>query len=323
MNRKRKLIFLVSIGLNMVLIAFVAWGYVKMNFVKGQIFFTEVQSNLVELEGLIANQMKNNWSEPNLVTTELGDVRNGIWLGITTGDQLGTLSKSDKGILNDLYYKLGQYANDELYSFADVSEADKTNFEELRGILRDAGFGMKIQYSNNMKSFMNRAEDLRDKITISQLSKGEVTIGIPPLAIQSGDNAIPYVSRLTDASGKLHDDSEELEKNNFKLSTLPYIQFGDKIQLSLENSPPVSCTLFDDILNKDGTMKYTEQTTQEVSFQFENKIGTFVVAPHKAAIFSSNSHSYAPGQTIRGFRLQCQWEHKSIEYSFVVRTDAY
>jgi hypothetical protein len=52
----------------------------KLNFV-----MTEVQNNLVELEGLIANQKDNNWSEPNLVTTELGDVLNGIWLGITTG----------------------------------------------------------------------------------------------------------------------------------------------------------------------------------------------------------------------------------------------
>ena len=73
-----------------------------MNFVKEQVLVTEGQTNLVELEGLIANQIEDNWSEPNLVTTELGDVLNGIWLGMTTGEQLGTLSNSDKTILNRL-----------------------------------------------------------------------------------------------------------------------------------------------------------------------------------------------------------------------------
>jgi hypothetical protein len=102
LSKKQKILIKFSIGLNILLIVFVAWGYINMNFVKEQIFITEVQHNLVELEGLIANQKGNNWSEPNLVTTELGDVLNGIWLGITTGGQLGNLSNNDKKILNNL-----------------------------------------------------------------------------------------------------------------------------------------------------------------------------------------------------------------------------
>lgn len=88
-----------------------------MNFVKEQVLVTEGQTNLVELEGLIANQIEDNWSEPNLVTTELGDVLNGIWLGMTTGEQLGTLSNSDKTILNRLYTLLNQYSTDEIYRY--------------------------------------------------------------------------------------------------------------------------------------------------------------------------------------------------------------
>lgn len=164
MRKKQKIILKISIGLNIILIALVAWGYIKINFVKEQIFITEVQRNLVELEGLIANQINNNWSDPNLVTTELGDVLNGIWLGITTGEQLGTLSKKDKEILNNLYYKLRQFPNNDLYKFTDLTEEDKKNFEDLQKMLREVGLGLRIQFSADMKYFIKQAEKLEGKI---------------------------------------------------------------------------------------------------------------------------------------------------------------
>lgn len=164
MGGRRKLLLSISIGLNLILVMIVAWGMMKMNFVKEQVFVTEVQNNLVELEGLIAHQMDEDWSEPNLVTTELDDVLNGIWLGITTGEQLGTLSKSDKEVLEHLYSKLNQYPHDELYSFADLTEKDKQNFEDLRKTLREVGLGLKLTISANMDSFMSQAEVLDHKI---------------------------------------------------------------------------------------------------------------------------------------------------------------
>jgi hypothetical protein len=164
LNKKRKLLFSFSIGMNILLVAIVAWGIIKINFVKEQVLVTEVQNNFVELEGLIAHQIDNNWSEPNLVTTELGDVLNGIWLGMTTGKQLGTLSKSDKEILEHLYSKLNQYPNDKLYSFVDLTEEDKQNFEDLRKTLREVGLGLNITKSANMDSFMSQAEGLNEKI---------------------------------------------------------------------------------------------------------------------------------------------------------------
>ncbi|MDL4842382.1 hypothetical protein [Aquibacillus rhizosphaerae] len=164
MDKKRKVLFRISIGFNILLILMIAWGFIKMNFVKEQVLVTEVQANLVELEGLIANQIDANWSEPNLVTTELGDVLNGISLGVTTGEQLGTLSKSEKEILRNLYSKLNQYPNDELYNFVDLTEEDKENFEKLRETLRDVGLGLRISISGNMDSFMKKAEELEGEI---------------------------------------------------------------------------------------------------------------------------------------------------------------
>jgi len=168
MSKKHKTTLIISIFLNLLLLAIVAWGFVKTNFVKEQVFLTEVQLNLVELEGLIAYQMDNDWSEPNLVTTGLGAVLKGIWLGITTGEQLGTLSKGDKEILNDLYYKLNQYPTDELYSFTDLSEEDKQNFEDLRKNLRNVGLGLNISVSVDMKYFLKQADEL-NKIIDSPL----------------------------------------------------------------------------------------------------------------------------------------------------------
>ncbi|WP_078427627.1 hypothetical protein [Alkalihalobacterium alkalinitrilicum] len=167
MSKKQKILFRISIAVNILLVIVVAWGYIKINFASEQIFLTEVQHNLVELEGLIANQSDDNWSEPNLVTTQLGDILNGIWLGMTTGEQLSTLSRSDKEILHNLYYKLKQYPNDKLYSFAELSQEDQENFEELQQMLRDAGLGLNIQVSANMNYFMNQAEKLEKNIEAS------------------------------------------------------------------------------------------------------------------------------------------------------------
>jgi hypothetical protein len=74
------------------------------------------------------------------------------------------LSKERKEILEDLYSKLDQYPNDELYSFADLTEEDKKNFEDLRKTLREVGLGLNITISVNMDSFMNQAEALNEKI---------------------------------------------------------------------------------------------------------------------------------------------------------------
>ncbi|MGE7837617.1 hypothetical protein [Viridibacillus arvi] len=164
MSKKRKLVFRISIGLNILLIAIIVLGFIKMNFVKEQVLVTEVQRNLVELEGLIAEQSDDNWSNPNLVTTELGDVLNGILLGITTGEQLGTLSKADKETLEKLYSRLNQYPKDGLYKFVDLTKEDKKSLEKLRVILRDVGLGLNITISASMDSFMKKAEELVEKM---------------------------------------------------------------------------------------------------------------------------------------------------------------
>lgn len=169
MSNKQKILFRISIAINILLVIVVAWGYLKMNFASEQLFFSEVQYNLVQLEGLIAHQVENDWSEPNLVTTKLGEVMNGLYVGIKTGGHLNAISSKDKQILNKLYYQLNtHYPHDELYSFNDVSEQDKEHLIELRGDLRDVGLGVNISISDNMGSFMGKVTALVEKIEVQQ-----------------------------------------------------------------------------------------------------------------------------------------------------------
>ena len=57
---RKKVLFRIAIALNLFLIVMVGRGIIKMNFVKEQVVITEVTYNLVELEGLIENQIDQN-----------------------------------------------------------------------------------------------------------------------------------------------------------------------------------------------------------------------------------------------------------------------
>lgn len=166
MSNKQKMIFRGSITINLFLILIVIWGYVKIDFAIEQLFFTEVQENLVELEGLIAHQKANNWSEPNSVTTELGDILDGLYLGISNGKYLGWISNDDKEILEELSSKLRQYPHDGLYNFATLTQADINNFEELQIKLREVGLGLNVTISNDWNSFMEKSKALEEKIKV-------------------------------------------------------------------------------------------------------------------------------------------------------------
>ncbi|MDQ0230181.1 hypothetical protein [Metabacillus malikii] len=173
MSQKIKLIMTLSITVNVLLIGFVAWGIIKMNFVKEQVVLTEIQQNLVELEGVIAHQIDNHWSEPNIVTAELGEVLNGITLGTTTGTQLGKLSNEDKRILERLSYNLSQYPNDEQYTLASVTEQDKKALVDLRQTLREAGLGFRMTINADFNSFMAQAKFLNEQLDQTYSTKSE------------------------------------------------------------------------------------------------------------------------------------------------------
>ncbi|MBB4826511.1 hypothetical protein HNO89_003771 [Sporosarcina luteola] len=160
MSKKQKSIFIVSIAGNVFLIVCLVVGYLKMSLVHEELFYSEVQYKLAELEGLIDHQKRSDWPEPNLVTSQLGDVLNGIETAMNSGMYSGWLSNEDRSMMERLRAALSQYPHDELYSFSTVTESDTKDFEELQSKLRQVGIGMNMTISNDWKTFISSTEQL-------------------------------------------------------------------------------------------------------------------------------------------------------------------
>lgn len=162
-NQQNKLMFRLSIGLNVLLIVLVLWGHLRMNFLNDQLLLLDVRNNMVELEGQIAKQSLEHWPEPNVVATEMGEVVKGLWRGLSKGE---TLTQEEEIILHALYFKLKQYPYDNKFNSSELTEEDKENFEELQVILRDVRLGLDTQVADHEKPFINQAAELEKRIVV-------------------------------------------------------------------------------------------------------------------------------------------------------------
>lgn len=160
MSKKQKTIFVVSLLINALLIVCLVIGYLKMSLVHKELFYSEVQYKLVELDGLIEHQKQNDWSEFNLVTTQLGDVLNGLDVATNSGKYSGWLSNDERMTMERLDNALRQYPHDELYKFSVLTQSDKNDFEDLQSKLQNVGFGMNMTISNDWKTFINKSGKL-------------------------------------------------------------------------------------------------------------------------------------------------------------------
>ncbi|KAB2334511.1 hypothetical protein F7731_14985 [Cytobacillus depressus] len=160
MSKKQKTIFVISLSVNALLIVCLVIGYLKISLVHKELFYSEVQYKLVELDGLIEHQKKDDWSEPNLVTTQLGDVLNGLEVATNSGKYSGWLSNDERMTMERLNAALRQYPHDELYRFSVLTQSDKDSFEDLQAYLQNIGFGMNMTISNDWKTFINKSKKL-------------------------------------------------------------------------------------------------------------------------------------------------------------------
>ncbi|MGP4072914.1 hypothetical protein ACTWQB_10210 [Piscibacillus sp. B03] len=173
MSKKIKIFFRISIVLNILLIAIVAWGFYHMNYVTERTLTVNVAYNLFELEKSITHQSDNDWSDPSLVTTELGQVFGGVDHSMNVGSESKTLSESDMGTLQNFINSLRsyqQYPMETLDSYSNLTEEDKRNYEELGEILREVGFESKEMNQFNswekdslIKKFMELTEKIESR----------------------------------------------------------------------------------------------------------------------------------------------------------------
>lgn len=160
MSNKIKRILIISLVLNVFLLLVLVFGYLKMNLAHTELFFSEVQYKLVELDGLIEIQKKHNWNNPNLVTAQMSDVLNGIDVATNTGKYSGWLSDKDRMKMEKLSSGLRRYPHDELYELSVITESDEKRFEDLQVELQNVGIGMGTQIGSDWKTFISKAEEL-------------------------------------------------------------------------------------------------------------------------------------------------------------------
>ena len=146
----------------------------------------------------------------------------------------------------------------------------------------------------------------------------------PKILITSEDKEIHYVIGLNQWNGSIYDREDTFQTIMKKDSGIEvtYIKLGETIQIQFIGTAPDKLQLEDCILKEDGMPKYTEKEVNEIPVKLTNGKLTFKLDAHMAAMLSSNSKDYEPGNTIRGFRLICNWDNNECEYGFVIRTDA-
>jgi hypothetical protein len=153
----------------------------------------------------------------------------------------------------------------------------------------------------------------------------KVTLTNPPeILITAGDKEIPYVAGLNQWNGAIYDREDTFQTILKKDSGIEvsYIQLGESIQIEFKGNPPDKLKLRDYILKEDGIPKYTGKEVNQIPVKLVGEKINFKLEVHMAAMLSSNSKDYEPGNTIRGFKLTCSWGENECEYGFIIQTDA-
>lgn len=164
MSKKQKMLFRSSIFVNILVVLILVWGNITVNFSNDQLLYTEVQDNLIELEGLIGHQQQNNWSQANLVTQKTNEVLDGLYISLNNGKYTKTISKNDREILEKLFSKLRQFPQDKQYEFITLTPEDKENFVALRTKLREVDLGLNITNNHHFDSIFDQLQSLEESI---------------------------------------------------------------------------------------------------------------------------------------------------------------
>lgn len=161
-------------------------------------------------------------------------------------------------------------------------------------------------------------------LTFTSCSYNKKTAAPPKILITSEDKEIPYVVGLNQWNGSIYDREDTFQTIIKKDSGIkvPYIQLGKTIQMDFKGIKPDKLVLKDYILKENGIPKYTEKLINEVPVKLVDGKVTFKLDVHMAAMLSSNSKDYEPGNTIRGFKLTCNWGNNECEYGFIIASDA-
>ena len=146
----------------------------------------------------------------------------------------------------------------------------------------------------------------------------------PKIMVTVNGKVIDYVVGINKWDGAVYDRLDTFH-TIMKVDSgieIPYVELGEIIKIEFMENAPAKTKLYDALLKRDGSNKYTDRETIDVPVKFVNGKFSFTFEPQMASNLSSNSADYLDGNTLRGFGLICTWGENECEYAFVIRTDA-
>ena len=137
----------------------------RLESVKHLLPFSQIQWDLVQLEGAIAYQIENQWSQPSHVREKLGDVIQDIMVILEVTQGMNVLSKQEKDSLDIFYRKLSDYPADNMVKPTnELSQDEIDKLKQLRQALRDVEWGVGFSNTQHWDSFMDKLMKLLPNI---------------------------------------------------------------------------------------------------------------------------------------------------------------
>lgn len=137
----------------------------KVDLIKHNLTFDQIQWSLVQLEGAISYQIDNEWSLPSHVREKVGDVLQDIMVIQRLNSAAGILSKQEENDLNSFYRKLSHYPHDNMVEpSSELSESEKEKLVQIRNALREVEWGIGYSNSAQWDSFLEKLQKLLPKI---------------------------------------------------------------------------------------------------------------------------------------------------------------
>ena len=148
---------------------------------------------------------------------------------------------------------------------------------------------------------------------------------IPKISISIGGQSIRYVSAPNTWNGEMPNrkDTFKMIRDEFPTIEIPYIKLDEMVKIDFGKNPPDKIDILDCLINKNGDQRYEDKVAVKgVKPNFNEGVYTFEIKKSMSAGLSSNSVSYEPGNTWRGYRIICSWGYNECEYAFIIRTDS-
>jgi hypothetical protein len=147
------------------------------------------------------------------------------------------------------------------------------------------------------------------------------SVGEQKIKITAGEKEIQVIA-YEEKNNQALIDFEQIHKNvknDIGWEDLPYIPLNETILMEVSNLNVKELVIEDYILSKNGEFKYSEEVAESYIIPFNDGKASFDLKTNVAALLSSNSGDYLPGNSLRCFIV---YSNSTPLFTFLLRTDA-